>query len=354
MTEFAPPAAPATGRTRAARFGRGVLLALALVTIVAQSLVIASAGWAVTNPRAVTDAVTVWRYDPTPAISSFATRAGMSERGRFLFYASLPEVVPAEEFNAVCSREQPEVGVLGCYTLRDGRIYLYDIPNLDLEPFEVVVAAHEMLHAAWDRLPLDEQQSLVEPLEQAFATVGADSELTERIASYEAADPGSRIPELYAILGTELPELPDALEAHYTEYFDDRMAVVTLWQQVSTFFDDLENELVRLSDELERLAAEITTEQAGADQTAAALEADIAVFNERAERPGGYTSQSAFENDRQALIDRQAVLTATIDATNAKVRDYNALLDEFSALNEQAAALDKDLNIDPQRLEMSD
>ena len=38
-------------------------------------------------------------------------------------------------------------------------------------------------------------------------------------------------------------------------------------------------------------------------------------FNARASRPGGYTSQSAFERDRQALIDRQNSLTARIEAT---------------------------------------
>lgn len=354
MTVVEPSPRRAARRSRSARVGRGLLVALAAVSIVAQSTLIAAAGWAVTNPRMVTDAVTVWRYDATPAISSYATRSGMSERGRFLFYASLPEVVPAEAFNAVCSRDQPEVGVLGCYTLADGRIYLYDITNVELEPFEVVIAAHEMLHAAWDRLTIEEQTLLVEPLESAFAAVDPESELAQRIISYEDFDPDSRIPELYAILGTELADLPPELEEHYAEYFDDRSAVVTIWQEVEAIFLELEQELERLNGELDRLAAEIDTEQATADQIATALEVDIAAFNERASRPGGYTSQSAFERDRQMLIDRQADLNAAIAATNAKIEAYNALVDEFTALNEQAAALDKDLNIDPQRLETSD
>lgn len=331
-----------------------MLIALAAISIAAQSLLLASAGWAVANPRAVSDAVTVWQYDPTPAISSYATRAGMSERGRFLFYASLPEVVPGDDFNAVCSRDQPDVGVLGCYTLTDGRIYLYEITNVELEAYEVVVAAHEMLHAAWDRLTPDAQTALADDLEQAFATIGSDGELARRIASYEDVDPTSRIPELYAILGSEVADLPDDLEQHYAEYFDDRGAVVELWQQVEAIFTALEKELELLSTEINRLAAEIDAEQAAADQTATALEADIAAFNEQASRPGGYTNQSAFERDRQALIDRQAALTAAIDATNAKIIAYNALVDEFTALNEQAAALDKDLNIEPPRLETTE
>ena len=53
----------------------------------------------------------------------------------------------------------------------------------------------------------EEQAALVAPLEEAFAAVPAESELVERIAAYEAADPDSRIPELYAIVGTELDRL---------------------------------------------------------------------------------------------------------------------------------------------------
>lgn len=354
MTDHEPAGARSAAHARRGRVGRGILIGVAAICIVAQSALLASVGWAAANPRAVTDAVTVWQYDATPAISGYATRAAMSERGRFLFYASMPEVVPGDAFDAVCSRDEPDIGVLGCYTLADGRIYLYDITNPDLDAFEVVVAAHEMLHAAWDRLSPDEQAALAEPLEEAFASLGPESELVERIAAYEEFDPTSRIPELYAIVGTELADLSPELDEHYAQFFDDRMAVVALWKQVEAIFLELEAELDRLSGELDRLSAEIDAEQSAAEQAAAVLEADIAAFNERASRPGGYTSQSAFERDRQALLSRQTALTAAIDATNAKVDAYNTLVDEFTALNEQAAALDKDLNIDPQRLETSE
>lgn len=336
------------GRRRSSRVGRGLLLALAASTIAAQAILLASGAWAVSNPRTVTDLVAVWNYEPTPAIAGYASRAAMSEQGRFLFYASQPQVLTGDDFDRVCSRAEEGVGVLGCYTLADGRIYLFDITNVDLDEFEVVVAAHEMLHAAWDRLSSAERTALEAPLEQAFASVATDDELRERIEAYERADPSSRIPELYAIVGTELPELPTELEQHYARYFDDRAQVVALWQQVRAIFIELEVELARLGAELERLAAEIETEQAAAERVALALEADIDAFNARAARPGGYPSQAAFERDRQALLDRQSALTRTIDATNQKVDEYNALLEQFTALNAEAEALDRDLNIDPQ------
>lgn len=339
---------------RSGRAGRVVLLILAVISIVAQGTLISGAAWAVANPRTVTDTLTVWQYEPTPAIAGYATRAGMSEAGRFVFYASRPQVVAGDQFDRLCSRDEPGIGILGCYTLADGRIHLFDITNVELDEFEVVVAAHEMLHAAWDRLAPSERAALEAPLEEAFASIDPTSdrgaELAERIASYEAADPASRIPELYAIIGTEIAALPPALEEHYGRWFDDRQLVVTLWEQVQAIFLELEADLERLGAELELLATEIEAEQAAADTVAAQLRADIEAFNARASQPGGYATQAAFDADRQALLDRQAALTQTIDATNAKVDRYNALVEEFTALNDQAAALGRDLNIEPQPL----
>lgn len=334
-----------------ARVGRGILLALAGVAITGQAALVAGAGWAAANPRVVTDTITVWQYEPTPAIAGLATRAAMSDEGRFVFYASRPQVLSGADFDRVCSRRDTGLGILGCYTLSDGRIALFDISNVQLQDFEVVVAAHEMLHAAWDRLSADDRAALVTPLEEAFAAVDSESELAERIAAYEADDPASRVPELYAILGTELASLPEALEVHYARWFDDRSQVVSLWEGVRSIFTELETELDRRSVELERLAAEIDTEQASAEATASQLQADIEAFTARASLPGGYASQAEFESDRQALIDRQAALSAAIDATNAKVSAYNELVDEFRALNAEAAALGRDLNIDPQPFE---
>ena len=220
-------------RDGAARLGRAVLLAIAVVCIGAQSLVIAGAGWAAAHPRQVQDQVTVWSFEPTPTLEEYAQRAGFSDEGRFTFYASQPEVLPPERFDLFCSFTETGLGILGCYTLSDGRIYLYDVTNPDLDGYEVVVAAHETLHAAWDRFSAEERDALAVLLEADFAALGPDHELVERIAEYERIDPTSRVPELYAILGTEIAELDPALEGHYARFFDDRSRTTDLLRRRS-------------------------------------------------------------------------------------------------------------------------
>lgn len=307
---------------------------------------LAGAGWAAANPRIIADRVTVLTTDLDPVVAEYAAAAGLSEEGAFLLHASFARIVEADRFDDVCSSDEPGIGVLGCYTLADGRIYLYDVENPELADLEPVVAAHEMLHAAWDRLTDSERDALAPLLEEAFAALGPEHELVERIAAYEETDPLSRIPELYAIIGSEIANIPTDLEKHYARFFSDRGAVTTLNARVIAVFAELEARLTALSDELTALGERIDAEQAAYAVDAAALEADITAFNERAAEPGGYRSQSVFLRDRDALVARQQELDARLAATNALVADFNAKLDELERLNAEADDLNRSINVD--------
>jgi len=338
-------------RSRAVRAGRVALVVAASGAILAQGALIAAAGWAAANPRTITDTVTVWTTPLDPVIASYADQAGLGERGRFLLAASTPRILPGTLFEEVCGTATPGIGVLGCYTLDDGRIHLYDITDDDLSAFEPVVAAHETLHAAWDRLSVDERTALTAPLERAFQALGPDHELVERIAAYELRDPASRVPELYAIIGTEIrggggDGLDPILERHYAEYFADRSHVVALAEQVQALFAALEEQLLRLAGRIDELGTRIGAEQSAYATDSAVFLADLARFDERATTPGGYRSQSMFLTDRQALVDRQDALRERRDATNALVDEHNALLVELEAFNAEAAALNQAINVD--------
>lgn len=341
-------------RTRAARIGRGVLLALASASVLLQLAVGGAVVWAVQNPRTVADHWTVARFEAPAEVVALANRAAMSDRGRFLFSASEPAIVPATRFDEVCSYREPGIGVLGCYTLDEGRIYLFPIGSTELEGLQVVVAAHEMLHAAWDRLGAAEQAALADPLEEAFASLGPDHELVERIALYEEADPGSRIPELYAILGTEVGELPPVLTEHYAGYFDDRTAVTSLYARASAVFESLDERLTALDADLSELFVAIETDQADYEEAADALASDIEDFNDRASTPGAFPSDAAFDEERAEIIARQEALEADRQAINDAVDEYNRLLGELEQLNAEAAELNRAINIDLDPLDETD
>lgn len=334
-------AATSTG----SRVGRAALVVLATAALALQGGAAWGVSWVVANERHIKDQLVAYQFDAPEEIISYARQAGMSETGELYFLTSLPQIVPVYEFDRYCTRNEPGIGVLGCYTLRDGRIYLYDVTDERLVSIEPVVAAHEMLHAAWARLSSAEQERLAELLEEGFATLPADHQLRERIASYEADNPASRIPELYAILGTEVTPLPALLEEHYALYFDDRNRVVALADELYRVFDTVEAELTALAQELESRAAEIEGLRFAYEQEQSDLNAAILAFNERASTPGAFPSRSEFESTRNALVERQSRLESMRTSLQTKIDEYNVRLEELNRLNSEVSELNQGINV---------
>ena len=250
---------------------RSLIAVLALGALVVQGGAAWGARWVWDNEQLLKDQLIAQQFDASSEIQELVTQAGLSETGELYLMTSLPQVVPAIEFARYCSRNEPGIGVLGCYTLNDRRIYLFDVTDPRLTSIEPVVAAHEMLHAAWARLTAAEKEEIAILLEEAFASLPSTHPLYERIASYESFSAASRIPELYSIIGTEIATIPAPLAAHYAQYFADRAKVVAHADAVDAVFESLQQELTDLSNELTSLNAEIDGLRFAYDEANAAL-----------------------------------------------------------------------------------
>lgn len=332
-----------SARSATSRLGRAFIVVLSAAALVLQGGAAWGVMWVSENETYLKDRLVAYQFNAPDDILRYIEQAGLSPTGELYFLTSLPQVVPGVEFDRYCTKKEPGIGVLGCYTTRDGRIYLFDVTDERLASIEPVVAAHEMLHAAWARLSVEERTRLAVLLEEGFATLPADHQLQERIASYEADNPASRIPELYAILGTEIRELPAELEAHYALYFSDRTKVVDLSDDVYRVFSTLSDALQALVTELESRAAEIEGLRFAYDQANDALRSDIQAFNDRA-NSGGFT-QAEFDAARGALVERQTRLRGLRETLEQKIDEYNALLEELNLLNAEVSELNQGINV---------
>lgn len=327
------------------KIGRSVIAVFALGALSLQGGSAWALGWAFDNEQRIKDQLVAYQFDAPDDVLSYVEQAGLSEEGALYLKASLPKVVPSIEFGRYCSRSEPGIGVLGCYTLRDGRIFLFDVTDPRLTSIEPVVAAHEMLHAVWFRLSLDTQADLGVLLEEGFATLSADHPLRARIALYEEVNPAVRIPELYAIMGTEVSVLPAELEAHYAIYFRDRTKVVALADEVYRVFDTVEQELIALSNNLDSRSAEIDGLRFTYEAESGALRSQILAFNERASLPGAFPSRSEFESVRAALTGRQNRLEAMRVTLQTKISEFNVLLEELNTVNDEVSELNQGINV---------
>ena len=299
-----------------------------------------------TNRQYLVDQWTVWNYTPTAEIESYIDRSTMTDHGEFLFKASQPDVAATEEFNGTCSSLEEGAGVLGCYTNDTKTITLFDITDERLDGMEEVVASHEMLHAAWDRMSDGEHARLEKLLDAEAQKLAGKEDFAARMELYARTEPGERFNELHSIIGTEIADISPELETYYSQYFSDRAALVALHVQSNAVFEQIETQSAALVAELDALNASIAADgeiyNSGYDQ----LNTDINDFNRRADN-GEFETQEQFDDERAALIARQAELDALLVSIKAREATWDQKHAELEAFNAQAAALNTAINIAP-------
>ena len=292
----------------------------------------------------IRDLFVVWNYEAPAAIEGYIERSTMTERGAFVFKASVPEIGDAATVNDRCSSHEPGVGVLGCYVPVDRSILLYDVTDDRLDGIEEVVAAHELLHAAWDRMAPSERTEVGELLTQAAES--QDDAFAARMAVYSTLSESGRLNELHSIIGTEVAEIPAALEEYYSEWFTDRAALVDLHLTSNAVFEDIQERTDALVAELDDLRDGIDTDSEKYNSGYDTLNGDIEAFNRRADA-GEFESTEAFNRERFALLSRQRDLDLLYDDIQKRIDEFDAKQLELKELNAQVAELNEGLNILP-------
>lgn len=304
-------------------------------------VLIGVAGWVFLNRQLVYDQLVVWQYKPSDAILSIVDRAQLTEKAKFSFYASQPSLSDRAEFNAHCESQEKQSVILGCYVRQ--QIYVYNVTDSRLDGIREVTAAHEMLHAAYERLSQDEK-TRVNALIEAEMAKKHDKKLQERLALYAKTEPGERDNELHSILGTEAASLGPALEQYYSQYFIHRSVITGLAAKYEGVFKSLESQQNSLVAELTALAQEVRSDIATYNAAITSLNSDIESFNARASTTGGFSSQSEFAAVRNELVVRQQALEAERTSINAKIALYEQKRAQLEALNLQAKDLQNSID----------
>lgn len=265
--------------------------------------------WALFNQQALIDLWRIQTYQPPAAISTLADNAGFTTHARQLFYASQPTISDAATFNTQCTNATEESIVLGCYKAQS--IYLFDVTDARFNGVEEVTAAHEMLHAAYERLPPGEKSrvnGLVETQLQAIT----DERILGLVELYNKQEPGELLNEMHAILGTEYRTLSPELEAYFTRYFVDRAKVVSLSEGYEGMLLAAKNRIASLDGQLEALRGQI-------DANNATLEARQVELNVEADRLEALRQQDPPQYNQ------------AVPGFNARVRSFNALVAQTEA-----------------------
>ena len=221
---------------------------------------------------------------PTAEVVALADAAHLSDEGREIFYRTEPQVLDAAAFAGRCTdghaaHPLARGEAVGCYDGATGTIVLYAPADPRLFGFVVETAAHEALHAAWERLTDAEKAWVLPLLETEVASVPADGEIHAQITGSVGVNPENRPTELFAYVGTQLWRdggLDPQLEEVYVRFVADRAALVAVhigWQGM----------LDAMSADLQAASTALSTQLTTNAQSRAQLEADrssVAYYDE--------------------------------------------------------------------------
>jgi hypothetical protein len=281
-------------------------------------------------------------YTPPAQVVQLADNTSMVNEGRRLFYINRPVIASDTEFNEVCGRETSIV--LGCY-IRNRGIYIFKVTDPRLAGVQEVTAAHEMLHAAYERLSTSDKRRIDALTQQAYENV-TSKRIRENVERYRAQDPSVVPNELHSILPTEVRELPLELEEYYQRYFSNRLAVVKYADQYESEFEkrvtrgeQLKQEIESLRSEIEATTSELTIQRNAIESSRRELD------NLRRDGQFEEYNSNVPEFNNQIVSYNQQV-----QAVSAKIDRHDSLVNELRALQIEISDLYNVIDSRPQSL----
>lgn len=281
-------------------------------------------------------------YTPPVRVAQMAATDGMTAYGQRLFYVNKPEFVSTRKaFAAKCPVDMEKTIVLGCYLPSDRGIYLYDVTDARLHGVVETTAAHEMLHAGYDRLSRRERQH-IESLLLTFArTKLQDKRIKDTLAAYQQAhaDMGN---EMHSIFATEVTTLTPELETYYRRYFTDRHKVLAEMSRYQNEFTERETKVAQYDTTLKQLKSDIEALQTSLESQHTQLDTLQAEMS-RLQAGGNYRSYNAMIDSYNYQVDRYNV---ELERARTMVDEYNQTVEARNALATEEQSLVKALSGD--------
>jgi hypothetical protein len=313
------------------RIAKGILAGIALVALLAFPFVI------YLNAQALSDWAALRGYTPPAAVTSLATQDTMTDYARHVFYVNHPDIESdPNQFRSDCNETEKTI-ILGCYHSNQAGIFIYDVQDDRLAGVEQVTSAHEMLHAAYDRLSAKEKDNVNKLLLQFFNNDLKDQRVIDTINSYKQSEPNDVVNEMHSVFGTEVAMLPAPLEAYYTKYFTNRKAITDFAASYQKEFNNREDLIKAYDAQLKQMKASIDSQEQSLQTQLAQLSSDRARID--SERSSGqidkYNSEvPSFNSEVSQYNNGVAKLHADITAYNRLVDQYNGVAKELASLQQ--------------------
>lgn len=269
--------------------------------------------------QAVYDWLRLRNYSAPPDIVQIAAQDTLTNQAKHILYVNHPVIESKAAFAQSCPNGDKETAVLGCYIPPQRGIYVLGVTDPRLAGIEQVTTAHEMLHAAYDRLSSGEKEQVNAWLMDYYNNGLHDETIRKQLDSYKKTEPNDLVNEMHSIFGTEIGGLPTNLETYYARYFTDRSKVTTYYNTYEVEFTSRQLQIAQDDARLKSLRSQIDALQTSLK----AAQADL--------------------NRRQNQLNQQQS-SGNISGYNANVPGYNAAVNAYNAQVSRLKSLIREYN----------
>jgi hypothetical protein len=285
--------------------------------------------------QALTDWWQLRGYTPPASVASLTTQDTMTAYASHIFYVNHPDIESNPgQFQKDCGEAEKTI-ILGCYHSNQDGIFLYDVTDPRLAGVEQVTAAHEMLHAAYDRLSAKDRGYVDGLLQNYYKDQLTDQRIIDTINSYKQTEPNDVVNEMHSVFGTEVSSLPAPLENYYKRYFDNRQAVASLANNYENEFTSRESQVNAYKSQLDQLKTSIKSQEADLDSQLKQIDSDRSKLD--SERSSGQIAQ--YNSDVGAYNQEVNSYNNSVATLRATIRQYNQVVDQYNAVAKELASL---------------
>lgn len=258
----------------------------------------------------------------------------MTSYATHVFYVNHPNLeTDANQFRTDCNESEKTI-VLGCYHGNQDGIFIYSVNDPRLGGVQQVTAAHEMLHAAYDRLS-SKDRNYVDGLLQNYYKTVTDQRILDTINSYKQSEPNDVVDEMHSVFGSEIPNLPQPLNDYYKKYFNDRQKVADYAASYEDEFASREDQIKADDARLAQMKAVISDEENSLDYQLTKINSDRGRLN--SERGSGNIAQ--YNSEVASFNAEVNAYNAGIDKLKSDIAAYNDLVNARNDIAQELASL---------------
>lgn len=317
--------------------GKGGIATLAVLLVV-----IAAAAGALSQRQAIFDWYKLRNYQAPATVAQLATQDTMTDYARHAFYVNHPDIAEKTAFRSQCPNNGGEQTiVLGCYKGPQNGIYLLNVTDTRLDGVVQVTAAHETLHAIYDRLSDSKRKQVDAMLLDYYHNHLTDQRIKGLIeGAYTKTEPNDLTNEMHSIFGTEIASLPAPLETYYKQYFTNRAQIAGYAAKYQAEFTSRQASVAQADTQLKSLKAQIETAEDSLKSQQSAIDTQRNQLTSLRDS-GNTTGYNAGVPTYNNLVNTYNTNVANIKTL---ISTYNQLVESRNATAMEAGALASELD----------